>query len=148
MTGGGGLTKRTVSVYGVKGWEGDLPDLLEGRHGHACASYMKRGKRVMIVAGGTADLQGLYSTEILTMGAKAWTTVTPLPRYLKYPRMVTLNNKVYITGTERLYKNRVISQIFLHSYRQSFKHNTNFNHLFSIYQPHEQLGNSLKLILF
>ena len=57
----------------------------------------------MIVAGGTADLQGLYSTEILTMGAKAWTTVTPLPRYLKYPRMVTLNNKVYITGTEQLY---------------------------------------------
>ena len=103
MLTGGTSTKQTVSVYGVKGWEGDLPNLLEGRYDHACASYMKRGKRVMIVAGGSGTFPGYDSTEILTMGAKAWTTVTPLPRYLEGPRMVTLDNKVYITGTEKLF---------------------------------------------
>ena len=78
---GGG---KTVSVYGVKGWEGDLPNLLEERYDHGCASYMKGGKQVLIVAGGTGNsLNGLASTEILTMGAEAWTTGTPRAGY--YP---------------------------------------------------------------
>ena len=35
-----------VSVYGVKGWEEDLPFLNTGRRDHACSSYMSGGTRV------------------------------------------------------------------------------------------------------
>ena len=90
-------------MYSVGGWEEDLPSLKEGRYNHGCGSYLESdGTRVMLVAGGSGEnYMGLSSTEILVEGATAWSTVTPLPRYLDGPRIVMLNNKVYLTGTDK-----------------------------------------------
>ena len=43
---GGYDTMTTVSVYGLQGWEDDLPSLNTGRRYHACTSYKTAGTRV------------------------------------------------------------------------------------------------------
>ena len=43
---GGWHTLTTVSRYSVQGWKEDLPNLITGRHGCACTSYISAGRRV------------------------------------------------------------------------------------------------------
>ena len=45
ITGGRG-TSNTVAVYGVQGWQNDLPPLNTRRERHACTSYIFGDKRV------------------------------------------------------------------------------------------------------
>ena len=42
----GGHSASTVSVYDESGWKEDLPDLKQGRIGHACTSFVTGGKQV------------------------------------------------------------------------------------------------------
>ena len=42
----GGHSHTTVSVYDENGWHEDLPNLNEGRWGHACTSFVSRGEKV------------------------------------------------------------------------------------------------------
>ena len=42
----GGHSQTTVSVYDENGWREDLPNLNEGRMGHACSSFVSRGEKV------------------------------------------------------------------------------------------------------
>ena len=45
----GGLdTENTVVRYGQQGWLEDLPDLVTGRTGHACSSFVSSGRVVSI----------------------------------------------------------------------------------------------------
>ena len=63
-------------------------------------NYIAISIQVLIVAGGMGDKVSdlLSSTEKLTTGATAWTTVKPLPRKLYSVASVSMDNKVFITG--------------------------------------------------
>ena len=38
---GGDYTSQMVSRYDLQGWVEDLPQLIEGRYGHGCGSYIR-----------------------------------------------------------------------------------------------------------
>ena len=55
--------------------------------------------QVLIVAGGVDDsYTHLSSTEKMTTGATAWTTINPLPRTLYGVATVSLDNSIILTG--------------------------------------------------
>ena len=61
-------------------------------------------KQVLIITGGfvTQTSSDTASTEKLNIGETAWTFTTPLPRPLYGPRVVTIDNKIFLTGTDGL----------------------------------------------
>lgn len=95
-----------MTKYSPDGYLEDLPELITGRWGHACAGYHALGHFVLLVAGGTTN-DGLFegdslsSTEIYIIGISSeWTEVSPLPCRLDSPRATTVNNVIYLTGEE------------------------------------------------
>ena len=59
--------------------------------------------QVFLVVGGSSDNQHeevLSSTEILTEGAAAWLQAGSLPRAAFNLRAVSINNSVFVTGTD------------------------------------------------
>ena len=58
--------------------------------------------QVLIVAGGLGGQDGSYtpisSTEKMTTGATAWTTINPLPRTLWGVATVSMDNSIILTG--------------------------------------------------
>ena len=56
--------------------------------------------QVLIVAGGMVDdvFTPLSSSEKMTTGARAWTTIKPLPRTLWGRTTVNLDNQIVLTG--------------------------------------------------
>merc|ERR1712066_621754 len=95
---GGYPTNSKVQRYGHSGLIETLPDLNYKRYAHACSSYIKDGKQVLLVAGGR-DSSYLSSTEIFCPDYdSAWTVMSPLPLTRSYCEAVTLNNKIYLIG--------------------------------------------------
>ena len=45
----GGHSDKTVSVYDENGWREDLPNLNDGRMGHACSSFVSGEKKVCLL---------------------------------------------------------------------------------------------------
>ena len=65
LTGGGncygGCNTKLVTKYDAAGYLEDLPELITGRHFHACAGYYsQRGNFVLLVAGGRVTDDGWY----------------------------------------------------------------------------------------
>ena len=61
--------------------------------------YISISIQVLIVAGGWDDgYTPLSSTEKMTTGATAWTTIKPLPRTLYGMASVSLDNMIILTG--------------------------------------------------
>ena len=54
--------------------------------------------QVLIVAGGHNGWTYISSTEKLTIGGTAWTTVKPLPYSLAGQASVSMDNRVFIIG--------------------------------------------------
>ena len=54
---GGHNTRTSVSRYNDQGWIEDLPSLITGRYGHACAGYTSEGNRVRYTEMRTAMLK-------------------------------------------------------------------------------------------
>jgi len=90
------LTK--ASRYTSSGWQGNLPDLNEGRYHHGCAYFFNGNrKRVFLVAGGY-DSSYITSTELLAEGDNRWTLGPPLPNGRRSLQGVSLSNAVIMTG--------------------------------------------------
>merc|ERR1719427_303298 len=73
----------------------------QGRSSHGCGSYYSGGTMVLIIAGGQDDSYGgpaISSTEKMTTGATAWTTINPLPRTLYNVATVSMDNSIILLG--------------------------------------------------
>ena len=70
-----------MSVYSEAGWQRDLTSLNQGRHNHACGSYVNGGKKVikLVVSYHTCWLDGFNFQFILVTGGNGILTV---PWYL------------------------------------------------------------------
>jgi len=95
---GGSYTLTKASRYTSSGWQGNLPDLNEGRYHHGCAYFFNGNrKRVFLVAGGY-DSSYITSTELLAEGDNRWTLGPPLPNGRRSLQGVSLSNAVIMTG--------------------------------------------------
>merc|ERR1719186_698023 len=73
--------------------------MTQGREYHGCGSYYSGGAMVLIVAGGQYNSYTLLSsTEKMTTGATAWTTINPLPRTLYWVATVSMDNSIILSG--------------------------------------------------
>jgi len=113
VTGGGTEYHHYVDRYDLTGksrdltgFIGPLPDMLQGRGGHACGSFTdSNGDQVLIVTGGrTPDPNDIYSTmpidttELLFPAAISWTPGAALPRPLVGARAASLPFTLIVTG--------------------------------------------------
>jgi len=106
ITGGDG-SERLVARYNLEGHVENLPAMNQGRSRHGCSSYLSDGTMVLIVAGGLSmNREVLSSTERMTIGSAAWTTVNALPRTLYDMASLTVGNLVYLTGGRDNYVSR------------------------------------------
>ena len=125
ITGGG--AQEIVSVYGTSGWVKDIASLNIGRSEHGCAGYYSQeglvrlrenqnirvkilnNWQVLLVSGGHSDVcrdsefcdrnGWLTSTEIHRLGETSWRQVAPLQHSLQKPVAVTLDNRIFLTGS-------------------------------------------------
>jgi len=95
---GGLWTQKVVARYTLQGHVENLPEMNQGRYHHGCGSYYSSGTKVIIVVGGLHYDTHLSSTEKMTTGATAWTTINPLPRTLYGVSTVSLDNSIILTG--------------------------------------------------
>merc|ERR1719234_67828 len=113
VTGGGTEYHHFVDRYDLTGksrdltgFIGPLPNMLQGRGGHACGSFTDaNGDQVLIVTGGrTPDPNDIYSTmpidttELLFQAASSWTPGAALPRPLVGARAASLPLTLIVTG--------------------------------------------------
>merc|ERR1712083_508328 len=85
-----------VDRYDSQGnYLGSLPDLIEARSDHACASFTSsNGEKGFLVAGGA----GRRATEIFLPSENRWRKGGELPRALEGLRAFQLNGQVFVTG--------------------------------------------------
>jgi len=95
----GGATHGKVDRYDSQGnYLGSLPDLIEPRGDHACASFTSsNGEKGFLVAGGVV-WGYLSSTEIFLPSENKWRKGGDLPWGLRGPRAFHLNGQVFVTG--------------------------------------------------
>jgi len=134
VTGGGTQFHQYVDRYDLTGrsrdltgFIGPLPNMLQGRNGHACGSFTDaNGDQALIVTGGVSPNPNnlafgspewesldpetlslrccnsilLDTTEILLPGASAWTPGAPLARPSMGARAASLPLALFVTGGE------------------------------------------------
>jgi len=104
ITGGGNngrgnpIASKLVDRYDSQGFVENLPEMNQERTDHGCGFFQKDGKKILVVAGG---YQGRYvklsSTETHVLGSSSWTYLEfSLPRPMRIPASVSINNKIYI----------------------------------------------------
>jgi len=102
----GGHSVRTVSVYNENGWVEDLPNLKEGRRGHACTSFISGGEKLIMVGGG---IKGLETSEFSDT-SEIWTgtewrfALGKLPYTARDVRMAFIDNRILYLGIKTLLK--------------------------------------------
>ena len=92
----------------------DLPHLQVGRSYHGCGSFLRADVLCigLLVAGGMDSHGSLFSsTEMMTTDSATWMLATPLPSARSGLKGVTVDNKVYMTGSYILYFNTVLYNI-------------------------------------
>ena len=78
-----------------------------GRWFHGCGHFTNSdGDNVLLVAGGFDDHNTLDSCEILVDNAQRWTSISPLPKPIKFHVGASLNNRVFMTGTTNIVMKR------------------------------------------
>jgi len=98
---GGVYSGTTVSVYGRRGWTGDLGPLTFRRFNHGCTSFLSdRGERVLMVTGGHNGYKHVDTTELLYPLSVTWTKVTSakLHRPLSNVRITNVGNRIFGFG--------------------------------------------------
>ena len=116
LTGGYGVYN-TVSRYSMKGWIGDLKEMVHGRIFHGCTQFDGTMDRkvtesfyniiqvltlfqVNIVCGGLdADREQVTSCEVNMSGQDSWQLIQPLPVAIHGLRGITLNGNIFMIGT-------------------------------------------------
>ena len=77
-----------------------------GRWFHGCGNFTNSdGDNVLLVAGGYDDHNTLDSCEILVDNAQRWISISPLLMPIKFHVGASLNNRVFMTGTNENMKN-------------------------------------------
>lgn len=99
---GGYYSRNKVTRYYRNGTSTSLPDLQDGRNGHACGHYVdSNNKKVFLVTGGHYSSNGYYyrsSTEELTHKAEGWRFVEEIYKYVGGIRAVSIDNTIIISG--------------------------------------------------
>ena len=96
-------TSRITSIYGVSGYLGDLPALLNTPRyaSHGCSGYWRGDNLVLLVAGGQTEKTSFISekAEMFEVGnSSQWTYIAPLPRAVGGMVGARLDNRVLMTG--------------------------------------------------
>jgi len=102
ITGGGNkggepIASKLVDRYNSQGFVENLPEMNQERTDHGCGFFHKDGKKVLVVAGGYRGwYEKLSSTETHALGSSSWTYSSPLPKAMRVPASVSINDKIYI----------------------------------------------------
>jgi len=104
---GGTYSMNKVVEYDLNSGETrELPNLLTGRNGHACAAFNDpSGNQVLVVVGGSGSEPGLtHGTEIYR-GGDSWEK-EGFQEPIRHAQAVTVDNKVYLVGGRGYYDNQ------------------------------------------
>jgi len=88
-----------VARYSMEGESTAMPDMIQGRMGHACSCYSTGEKQMLIVAGGSGSSHQLISsTEVMALDGSGWREVGELMRPMGGLKNAKIGNNVYLSG--------------------------------------------------